>query len=530
MFLAALALLVIDKFLFDVFSSSMVGLSFFVLAGEAGGGGGGSSENYGTVSDSVARASNAANRSLGYSVSSTRSGNTTSYSVSGWNGSDSISYSTEDESSTPFLTTWNGFRYEYENDFLFAKPQSAFSSYEKGIAAYQAGIGGDTYVLNNKLVVENGKLKFEIREIEPEESYIDTLSLSTVALKEGEHLVVDGNLKDFYAFDKAETETISNSRVDFIETTKGRAKSVTLAYDQLSNTSSEQGLTMAKDDELVVNIPNEKLETDKDIFILVDSHFRDWTLGEDSVPFSLLEKLSIQTSALGRRVATTAAGLVALAGFTHYDETNSSVMERISKVPHIVSQTIKSVTGVDIAYADHWGGGGGGYGGRSLVVAAQIGDELIHLETIFPRFAQASQEVVKIPKELIAKLTDNELLVRIRATKKHIVHAAFAFATKARVPEVKTLELTSAYHHREQKDYSKVLSSKDGNFLRTEPADVVTLTFTAPEQTANQKYLLTTNGFYTKMSADTKARLGNGWYHRLSTEDRRLLATFRKAK
>ena len=74
--------------------------------------------------------------------------------------------------STPFLLTWNGAKFEHENDFLFAKPNSAFSDYEQGLKSYQKGITGDIYLLKNNLVPhENGELKLQIRELEPEESF-----------------------------------------------------------------------------------------------------------------------------------------------------------------------------------------------------------------------------------------------------------------------------------------------------------------------------------------------------------------------
>jgi hypothetical protein len=452
-------------------------------------------------------------------------------STASWSGSGSgRSSSGRTGSSTPFLKTWNGVRFEHENDFLFGKPQTAFDDYASGIAAYQLGLGGDTYVLQNNVVAEGDTIKMRIHEIEPEESYLDSLALAAVDLQTGEHLVADGNLRGLYVFDTNKTTTVSTADVQHVSQ-RGDMHPATLAYSSLQSTTPGPETTLKTGDELVLKVPRASLtnQTD-DLYILVDSHYRDWTLGAE-VPFTNLEQFSIQLATLGRRVATTTAGVAVLAaGYVGISHT---------KLDEVVQKALVAQP----AHADyqqgrehsHGGGqqgsGGYGYGNRSLLVFAQAGDQLTHLETIFPRYVQASQEVVKVPKEIINHLTDEYLILRIRATKKHIVRAAFAFLATARVPKAQPLTLTSAYHQREQRDYATDLSTKNNTFLRTEPADVVDLAFATPAPApagTTRRYLLTANGFYTKLSQATKKKLGTSWYHKLDRDDRRLLTRLKK--
>lgn len=522
----------------SIFSSftNIVGLAFApaIFGMGAGGGDGGDDYSFGTVDQHTSDTMLATQDAIGTDVTAEANmfgGFDYSFQAN-VDGLGTISWSTGVVgSSTPFLKTWNGFRFEHENDFLFGKPQTAFKSYEEGLAAYQHGIGGDTYILNNKIVEEGGKIKMEIHEIEPEESYIDSLQLAAIDLNPHELLVVNGNLRELHVFDTKKVTTISTPDILHVNAKTRQHTHSRLAYTQMGELQSGSEVTLATNDELILKIPKATLQqNDSESYILVDSYFRDWTLGKD-VPFSFAEQLSIQASTLGRRIATTAVGVVVLAtGFmsvTERSHTDASLKE-VLRTPHVVSQSLTKVVGIEKAYADT------PHNSKSLVVAAQIGNELVHLETLFPRFVQASQEVVKIPRELISKLKDEYLYIRIRATKKHIVRAAFVFSGVSSTPKITPLTLKYAYHSREQKDYAQELQVSNKNFLHTEPADVVSLTYVAPENKPSdhmvRKYVLQAQGFYTRMSKVTKQKLGDRWYQKLAIDDRRLLKVFRKSR
>lgn len=415
--------------------------------------------------------------------------------------------------STPFLFTWNGERFVHENDFLFGKPNTAFANYKTGLRAYEAGIGGDTYLLNNELKADaDGNLKLQIRELEPEESYIDKFELNALDLKENEHFISDGNLEDSYIFDTEEAKVLEGKIYHYHakEGVFGIAKN---AYNSLAPQSGES-ITMQSDDELIIRVPKAHLNQDQDTFILIDSHYRDWTLG-DQVPFSRLERFAIASLALGRSATTLAgAALIAITalGITASDD---HFLKRLLSVPY--------------TYADIPTSGGGGGGGRSLVISAGDSTFQTYLQTLFPRYVQASQEVVRIPNTILSQLKDAYLTVRVKATKKHKVRATFLFQGTPKTPRPTPLTLTEALHHRTNTDHAANLKEKNHNFLHTIPGDTVTLTLKDIPLIPNttRRYVLKTNGFYTRLSPSTYVSLGRDWLDRLLPEDRKLLRRLR---
>ena len=158
----------------------------------------------------------------------------------------------------------------------------------------------------------------------------------------------------------------------------------------------------------------------------------------------------------------------------------------------------------------------------------------MYLQTLFPRYIQATQEVVRIPKEVLKKALGTALLVRIKATKKHKVRSAFLFSgTPVDTGVEKTkLAVTSAVRESTKEDVSETLSKKDGTFVHTKPADVISLTVADVPHKENHTryYLLHAHGFYTKLSHTLKRDIGDKWYKRLDSESRQLLKNLRTYK
>ncbi len=414
--------------------------------------------------------------------------------------------------STPFLAVWNGEKFVHENDFLFGKPNTVFANYKVGLKNYQAGIGGDTYLFSDTLRAdENGKLKMQIRELEPEESYIDKFSIGAIDLKPTEHFVVDGNLEDSYVFDTEEARSIDG------EIHHRHAKrNVFTKIDGIYKTLQPQegdSITMLSGDELIVRVPKAELSTERDTFILVDSHFRDWTLG-DQVPFSRLEKFVIQSRALSRDGLVALAGVGALAATLFLGTNNNqNSLAKLLSVPHSYAEYVI----------------GGDFTSRSLVIAAGDSFELTYLQTLFPRYVQATQEVVRIPKEIIARLKDEFLTIRIKATKKHKVRTAFVFQGTPRIPEVTVLATEKVAHSTSGNDYTEQIKEKNGTFLHTIPGDILDVVVKdAPKVIGmTRRYVLRANGFYTRMSTKTASQIGKNWLQRLNPEDRTLLKNLR---
>jgi len=413
--------------------------------------------------------------------------------------------------STPFLTVWDGKQYVHENDFLFGKPNTVFANYEVGMKAYKQGIGGDVYLLSESLQADdNGELRMQIRELEPEESYIDKFEIGALDLKENEHFIADGNLEDSYIFDTAEAKVVAGEMHQY----HSKQKTFTAASSAYTSLRPQEGesITMQTGDELVIRVPKTQLDSTKDTFILVDSHYRDWTLG-NQVPFSRMEQFMIQSVALGRSSITALAGMALLASVTFIgiNKTDSDTLSKLLSVPH--------------SYADYTIGAIG----RSLVISAGDSFGQTYLQTLFPRYVRAAQEVVRIPKEVIANLKDEFLTLRIKATKKHKVRAAFTFQGTARIPEMKTLSVQKVADSKTGADYTEQVKEKNSVFLHTTPGDVIDVVVKDLPKVNNttRRYVLRANGFYTRMSDKTAAIVGPNWLERLAPEDRTLLKDLR---
>ena len=152
-----------------------------------------------------------------------------------------------------------------------------------------------------------------------------------------------------------------------------------------------------------------------------------------------------------------------------------------------------------------------------------------YLQTLFPRYVQAAQEVVRIPRELIRSLGDTDLVVRIKATKKHKVCGATLFSGEATEPQLVPLTFTKVVHQRTGTDHTHSLTQKNGQFLHTIPGDVVDVLVqdTPRSSDTRRHYVLTTHGFYTKLSQKVAYQIGPRWLSRLHKEDRKLLKTLR---
>ncbi|OGG85593.1 hypothetical protein A2392_02360 [Candidatus Kaiserbacteria bacterium RIFOXYB1_FULL_46_14] len=487
----------------DLFSKvGLLGLSLNTIRAHAEGegpGGGGTDQQSVTEGDTIP----------GTDVTATV-GETYGVDYNG-DGLNDVSFDVTPQPSTPFLVVWNGEKFVHENDFLFGKPNTVFANYKVGLKKYEQGIGGDTYLLSDQLKTDkDGNLKMQIRELEPEESYIDKFEIGALDLKESEHYVVDGNLVDSYIFDTQEAKAVAGEMHHY-HSKQNVFTAVEGAYTSLTPKDGES-ITMQAGDELVIRVSKAQLDPAVDTYVLVDSHFRDWSLG-DQVPFSRLERFMIQSVALGQRSATAVAGAAMLASiaFVGITKTDSDTLAKLLNVPH--------------SYADYTIGDPT----RSLVISAGDSFGQTYLQTLFPRYVQAAQEVVRIPKDVIANLKDEFLTLRVKATKKHKVRAAFAFQGTAHIPKIETLSLQKLADTKTGADYTEQMKEKNGVFLHTIPGDVLDLVIKDTPKVANTKrrYVLRANGFYTRMSAKTTAIVGKNWLERLAPEDRNLLKGLR---
>lgn len=486
---------------------------YVALTNTAHAGGGGTGSGGGSTSVNVPNTTYGEFRSMAENYGMTVQGNYASRADGSWLSFQPSNSSNSFSTSCPFLAVWNGSEYVHENDFLMGKPTTAFQSEALGRDAYAAGIGGDTYLLSDTVRAEEGSLRVQIREIEPEQSFIDTFALYAVDLKANEHLVVDGDLTQTHVFDMSAVQTVPGQTLHHFVAKRGEMLRANISYDQLVTPADGPETVLETNDELILKIPVSELHA-CDTYILVDSYFRDWTLG-DLVPLSYYDVVRQKSRSFGRAALATVAGVMAYTGVSFFSG----------------NHTGNESSGTPIAYADtpHGGGGGGSSSGsKSLVVTAEVNGESHYLQTIFPRFVRSTQEVVRIPRELIEG-ADNMITVRIRATKKHVVRAAFVFTGAARAATLQPLRLVRALRTKTGDDVTTQLQEKDGSFVHTTPGDVIDVILAdAPHAGADRRrYILKAHGFYTRLPQAAEAAYKKEMYPKLSTADRALLRTLR---
>ncbi len=364
-------------------------------------------------------------------------------------------------------------------------------------------------------------------------------------------------------------------------------------------------------DEILLTLPVSQLPTE-DVWVSVNAHFRDWTIGE-KIPFTALDTFHIQTQALAQAMPSATLGaLVGLGSFlgltnsaqadvpyaqssyvgpysqgsyyaqgsyTVYSQGSYSAYSQSSYAGYnqsgyyaqssygysqsgyyaqgsyaVYSQssyTVYSQSGYysqsSYTYSQSGYYSQGSYisqsayqgtytSTKSLVLTAEVNGEVTYLQTLFPRYIQASQEVVRIPREIIAKALGTVLTVRIKATKRHKVRSAFLFKgnslTETDIVTTQSLPVKSVYHAREQKEVREVLSNPDQNFVHTLPGDVINVQLEDVPAIAgmDRHYVLKARGFYTQMSDEVRKEIGTTWYRKMDKEGRSLLKRLRAQK
>src|SRR3990167_6921255 len=177
--------------------------------------------------------------------------------------------------STPFLTVWDGQRYKFENDILFGKPTSRFNSEALGRSTYEkGGIVGDLYKIQNKVVPKNGFLSFQIREIEPEESYVDFLSLVKVAHPTKGTLITSSDFKDFLVFDTSELN--EQAGVDSAQIISSNKNNLSKQIGSFENIEHEHEMQTGDSFTLKAKVR----DIENPLYFVLGSLYRDWAMGE----------------------------------------------------------------------------------------------------------------------------------------------------------------------------------------------------------------------------------------------------------
>ncbi len=458
---------------------------------------------------------------FGLCASSDGCGNTSGGDSAGTDGGNN------GNNSTPFLYTWTGDKFTLENDVLFGKPNSSFSTYLAGRAAYEAGlVTGDTYQVKNPFKLKNGKLSFQIKELEPEESYFDYLSLTQVLIpKEGE-LFVRSDLKQFEVF---ETKAIGAKEGIDDQVIEGSNLNQDIAQ-ALTDTSLMRGDGKKSQPEHIMQTGNiikitaTVSDAKQPLYLFLGSRHFDWIGGlipeleqihskSNGIlsPFQEISVWSFKNISRASLLVLMLAFVWATVSVTGLLSPDSRLAK--SNIGTNDLATVNNAFRLPQAQADH--------GGRSLEVSYYRGNkDFQKVDIIEPRYYQKDVSIIQIPAEAIE---DGKVTVQVMATKRHAVTTAFLAAPKKKLNyQTESLSVKKALKRGSRRNWTKNLNTKySKQYLHTIPGDVVDIEFktptTTPSASQQEVYLLHADGFYTPATQEAYHK-AKGWIAKLDPE------------
>lgn len=430
--------------------------------------------------------------------------------------------------STPFLYVQKGGGYQMENDVMFGYPSTLRPDEATGRRLYERGkIGSDQYVIREGVEVEGDTIRMQIREIEPEESFIDSLSLEAVAIPVDHELFVSDDMSILHSFEKKAVLESKGVKEQKIRINGNTEESLAANIDSALDGEHIEGkmLQVGESIEITATVADRS----KPLHLLLYSRYRDWTggiMGDlEQKSFSEAVRIRWQKAINARKLNKSfvkgyasmfgilAAIAVLAVAFPFYSGNRQNVSTgntgAMFAIPH--------------ALADY------PHSGRSLVIEYRKNGKYIKTGLIQPRYYRAAPHTVSIPKEAIDE--NGETRIRISATKRHEVVAATLIAADAEEVAYKAVMASRRITlQRDGKDYREILSRKhSGNYLRLRPTDVVDLEFDATGMEKVQKdgmnisCLLSIGGFYIPLTSETRRKLGKNWIGKLQPEDREVL-------
>lgn len=407
--------------------------------------------------------------------------------------------------STPFLAVWNGKKYEIENDFLFGKPANYFADFAQGKKIFEAGqIGPDLYKFQTPFEQKNGRLSFQIQEIEPEESFINGLSLLRVIHPKNSEVIVDSDYRRFYVVSKKSFEQ-SLIAPALVKDKAGRELAHLSEKGSFWQTSAKETFL---DKEDYVDLAFKNLKPGTKYFLAHNSRYRVWFMGEG--PSLLAQAQSIATSLIRRPLLTKAAfaGLLSLSFL--------GMAKGISWLPNVLFVLTESAEGSG-------GSGASSSGGCCLPVfyKSQEG-KLLYTGLIETRAWRNNSELLELPRQAV--LASGETHLRIAATQRHYLGFVGLVQEPQQVlSKMEKLELKRAYHHRLKKEVADQLAYQSGRYLQTIPGDTVDVEFELPKTDLSieekETYLFSSRGFYTYLTPFSKMMAGD-WEKKLSPQAR----------
>ncbi len=415
-------------------------------------------------------------------------------------------------SSTPFLSIWNGKEYKIENDILFSKPRSEFSNCAYGRREYEAKrVSPDLYKIQTPFKLKDGKISFQIQEIEPEESFFSGLNLLRGVHPANSEIIVDSEFRRFYVLEK---DYLNKNLVkpEFISDQGGKN------VEYLSNESNLWKSPVKEsffDKNNYLDLKYKNLDQIQNNFLVVKSRLRVWVMGEDRsvvAEAKYLAKAFIGSKILPK-VAVASAAIFGLWLFEKLNYTG-------------ILSPLFALGGCGSGSSDC----GGSNRCLEVFYKSQNGN-YHHVSTVEPRGWGYSTELLEVPREAISH--SGEVNLRIVATERHFV----GFLGLVKQPkevhcELESLGMKKAYHYRARQEYSDLTKNQAVRYLHTIPGDVVDVEFELPKlskalEGKKETYLIRASGFYTRLSPESK-KLAGKWTEKLGAEAKERLAILRK--
>lgn len=418
--------------------------------------------------------------------------------------------------STPFLAYYNGREFRLENDIMFGRPKSYWPTYEVAKILYEDGrISPDLYKIAAPIKAFHGRFKFQIQEIELEESFIKWLELKRVTHPVNTEIIVDSEYKKFHVVKRNafESALILPRRV----TRNGEDLTHVVNNRNLALATSVDAPHIRLERANIVEIEFDGLTQGEIPYLVVKSWFRDWMLGLEeewqkrkSTPRQILRSVSTARAII-------AAAFVGAAWLRH----------------DVIGQGLGFIAPFIMG-----GGSCGSSGGTGSDCSCSFVYEYYQPDGQYrraaisePRAWHFNTELIEFPREAV--LPDGRMRIRIHSSKSHVL--GFIGAAQQNIGVLSSeeykeevLPLLFAKHSRNGEDITGILRSTQGEYVHTIPGDVVDLEFAAPDSLngddMKETYLMRASGFYTSLRPQSR-ELISGWQDRLSEEARSRLAS-----
>lgn len=414
-------------------------------------------------------------------------------------------------SSSPFLFCFDGAGYRVENDVLVG-PRTYVETPEQGRAQYTDGRGGmDSYRIDGgRLQAVEGKVKLALKEIEPEETFLDRLRLTKLVHPKGLLFAAQPSREESLAFSQSELEQTRGVKDIVLHATRKESGAIATA---LHKEASEEYFLESGDS---FELRGVLTDTSTPALFCLRSRYRDWVAGrieslEHTVQNTVLPKEGVRSPLQLVRAGAMLVMMPLVWVASSIGLGGSSESDDIS--------TLTKHFGFRSASADspH-------YGSKSLVVDYWdwARGYFVQLAVVQPRYQKAVLEAVELPEA--ARDEQGNIHIRVTATKRHAVDLA-TFVVPSHIHtesdfEQTELSLTEATHSR--KDVVTDLTKKDAaetdRYTHLVPGDVLELEFSEENTDLKEghvtSYVLELDGFYSKLTPEGEALAGD-WTKKL---------------